>query len=133
MGRLGHFGLCFSGLYSMAFKIFKKISKLSFFIQIVYLALLFALLFLLKLNKLSFLAGLFFSYLYMGLFFYSIKLIFTKKNKALGVFLMFFKWLLLLLALFLVAWYLEAKSFLLGLSAILVLIFSYVLQSFKQI
>ena len=133
MGGLGDFDHCPCVLYSMVFKVFKKVSKLSFFLQIAYALLLFVLVLLLRLNKISFLAGFVFSYLYVFLFFYSIKLIFSQKNKTAGLFLMFIKWLLLLLMLFLVAWFLEAKSFLLGLSALLVLLLSYILERVRFI
>lgn len=99
--------------------------------QIGYASLLFALVLLWQFDRMSFIAGFAFSYLYVALFFYSIKLIFKKKKQAMGFFLMFIKWLLLLLALFLVTWALDSSSFLLGLSALLVLFLSYILKQLK--
>ncbi|MDE0092448.1 MAG: hypothetical protein OXN83_04080 [Oligoflexia bacterium] len=84
-----------------------------------------------ELSTRAFLIALGFSYLYAGLFFYSIKLIFTQKRKLLGVLLLFCKWLLLLLALLLVSWFLDGKAFLLGLSSLLVILTFYILEQVR--
>ncbi|MCZ0932228.1 MAG: hypothetical protein OXJ52_03635 [Oligoflexia bacterium] len=119
----------------MVFKALQETSlrPVSLILQTASAFLLFGLVFLFGLNKGSFLIGFVFSYLYIGLFFYSIKLIFVQKRRALGILLLFSKWLLLLFALVLVAWLLDGKSFLLGLSQLLVFLLSYVLEYKKVI
>ena len=133
MGGLGHSYLSDPALYLMVFKIFQKLplSPISFILQLSYMAFLSALVFVLELNKISFFAGLVFSYLYMGLFFYSIKLIFIQKKRAFGIFLLFSKWLLLLFVLILTAWFLDGKSFLLALTVLLVSLLCFILEKVK--
>ena len=114
----------------MVYKIFKKISLKVLFLQVVYIFFLSSLSFFLNFNKISFFAGLTFSYLYMTFFFFSIKLIFTKEKKALGALLLLIKWFLLLIALILVAWFLEGKAFLLGLSVFFLNLPVYILVQF---
>ena len=118
----------------MVSKILQKlpVSRKGLLLHLLYVLILLSLLFVLKLDKLSFVIGFVFSYLYAALFFYSIKLIFTQKRKSLGLLLLFSKWLLLLVALILVAWYLDGNSFLLGLSAILAILLSYILDQLKK-
>ena len=117
----------------MVYKVFQKISleRNSLFLQVGYAFLLYALVLLFDLNKTSFLVGFVFSYFYMGLFFYSIRLIFSQKRRLAGFLLLFSKWLFLLLALILVAWFLDGKAFLVGLSGVFVFLLSYVLKQFQ--
>ena len=98
----------------MVFKIFQELplTRVSLFLQLAYAFFSLALVFFLELSKTAFLAGFVFSYLYMGIFFYSIKLIFIQKKKILGV---------------------DGKSFLLGLVAILVFLLSYALEQMKKL
>ena len=116
----------------MAFKVFEKLSLKTLFLQIAYAFFLLGWVFILDLNKISFFAGLFFSYLYMGLFFFSLHLIFIQKRKILGLLILFSKWFFLLFALILVAWFLEGKAFLLGLSSFIVALLAYILEQFKN-
>ena len=107
-------------------------SSFSFVFQALYVFLLCILVFVFELSKLSFFTALVFSYLYVGLFFYSLKLIFVRKRRALAFLLLFGKWIFLLLALILVAWYLDGKSFLLGLSSLFSFLFSYIFEQIKR-
>lgn len=77
--------------------------------------------------------GFVFAHVYIGLFFYSIFLIFKTKHKKQGVMLMFVKWLLLLFVLIAISLFLDGYSFLLGLSALLSFLLCYVLENSKKI
>ena len=117
----------------MVFKILQKfpLSLKSLFFQAFFSLFLFALLWFFGLGLKAFWAGFIFSQIYMLLFFYSAYLIFDQKYRRWGVFLLFIKWLFLLFLLFCVSWFLDSKSFLIGLSGTLSFLLCYVLERLK--
>ena len=104
----------------------------SLLFQFVYALILFALVSFLEWSRAAFLAGFLFSQVYMLFFFYSVFFLFQGTKIFLGLFLMFFKWLLLFLVLIAVSWFLESKSFLLGLSGLLSFLLCYVFENLKR-
>lgn len=104
-----------------------------FVFQVFYGLFLFAVVKLFNLSLGSMLFGFVFAHVYIGLFFYSIFLIFKTKHKKQGVMLMFVKWLLLLFVLIAISLFLDGYSFLLGLSALLSFLLCYVLENSKKI
>ena len=102
------------------------------FFQLIYAIVLFTLVSFLNWSQTAFLIGFFFSQLYMFFFFFSVFLLFQESKRNLGLFLMFLKWLLLLLVLIAVSWFLEGKSFLLGLSGLLSFLLCYVFENLKK-
>ena len=103
----------------------------SFVFQAVYALFLFSLVSFFGFSKTAFITGFLFSQVYMLLFFISAALIFKQKKKKLGMILMFIKWLLLLFVLIFVSWFLEGKSFLIGLSGVLSFLLCYVFENLK--
>lgn len=101
-------------------------------LQMAYGLFLYGLVLLFKMNPWGFFAGFLFAHVYLFLFFYSVWLIFQKKSRVMGFLLMIFKWFLLILILLALSWLLEGTAFLLGLSAILSLLFLYALESFTK-
>jgi len=118
----------------MVFKSLQKNSfdRLSFVFQLSAIFALTGLLFVLKEDFFSFLIGLIFSYSYIGLFFYSIRCLIIKEKRALGLTLLFAKWILLLGMLFLLSQYLSVRSFLIAITIIPVIAFSYAEKHYRQ-
>ena len=100
--------------------------------QILYASVLFVLISVLDWSRLAFLTGFLFSQIYMILFFSSVSLLFHKKERKLGLILMFVKWLFLLCVFAFASWFLDGKSFLIGLSGLLSFILSFVLEHLKK-
>ena len=99
--------------------------------QFGYALVLYALVSFLHWSRAAFLSGFLFSQIYMLFFFYSAFLLFQEGKRKWGLLLMFFKWFLLLLALIAVSWFLDGKSFLLGVSGLLSFLLCYAFESFR--
>ena len=111
------FSLCPAGLCVMVYQSLQKtlFAKTSLAVQLGFLVILTALLlFALEGEGGSFLLGATFSYIYAGLFFYSIQFIFIKEKRSLGFLLLSSKWIFLLAVLIVLSQYFSGGSFLLG-------------------
>lgn len=100
--------------------------------QLAYALVLFTLVSFLNWSRTAFLTGFLFSQVYLLFFFYSAFLLFQEGKRKWGLFLMFLKWLLLLLVLITVSWFLEGKSFLLGLTGLLSFSLCYVFENLRS-
>ena len=110
------FSLCPACLCFMVYQSLQKtlFAKTSLAVQLGFLVILTTLLFVLEGEGVSFLLGIAFSYIYSGLFFYSIQFLFIKEKKSLGFLLLFSKWIFLLAVLIALSQYFSGASFLLG-------------------
>jgi len=100
--------------------------------QLAYALVLFALVSFLNWSQTAFLTGFLFSQIYMFFFFYSAFLLFQEGKRKWGLLLMFLKWVLLLLVLIIVSWFLEGKSFFLGLTGLLSFLLCCVFENLKS-